>query len=246
MKGYLNESEDRPGSLAVFWCCLAILVASGTSAADTVKIGLVITFSGPLEFVRSNRGVAGAQFAVDEQNAKGGLLGRKWNSSCATTNSRLMWASKGAKDFILDDKINFLERRRAERTGAVQSGYDLQDDSHQYYCPRRQLAGERFQSIQLQSHSKHVRQHGGPCPCHGFTTLPEILYPQHGLHARQRRGCYLQATTEDPSSRRNYRGRGLSPAREQKTSDLTSIRSSPSKADAVFTIELGALTLQAW
>src|SRR5208283_4039339 len=63
--------------------------------------------SGPFEFV-GRTWVAGAQYAVDEQNAKGGLLGKKVELLVRDDEFKPDVAIKRAKSFILDDKINFL------------------------------------------------------------------------------------------------------------------------------------------
>ena len=69
--------------------------ALGAHAEDTVKIGMLSTLSGPFEFV-GRIYVSGAKFAVDEQNAKGGLLGKKIGTrSLRTTSSKPMWQSEG-------------------------------------------------------------------------------------------------------------------------------------------------------
>jgi branched-chain amino acid transport system substrate-binding protein len=88
---------------------LIIVVSAPLSgfAADTIKIGMVMTSSGPLEFVGRTMG-AGAQFAVDEQNAKGGLLGKKVELLMRDDEFKPDVGIKRGKELILDDKINFL------------------------------------------------------------------------------------------------------------------------------------------
>ena len=55
---------------------VAIFVAGQALAADTVNIVMIDPLSGPMKDI-GDRSVWGAQFAVDEINAAGGLLGKK-------------------------------------------------------------------------------------------------------------------------------------------------------------------------
>ncbi|MGA2467214.1 MAG: ABC transporter substrate-binding protein, partial [Thermodesulfobacteriota bacterium] len=64
-----------------FICLILMLtlfvgVSFEAMAADTIKIGQLEPLSGPFES-NGRSWVIGVQFAADEQNAKGGLLGRK-------------------------------------------------------------------------------------------------------------------------------------------------------------------------
>ena len=68
-------------TMGILMACL--LVALGSSAwspqamaADTIKIGQLDPLSGPFEST-GRIYYAGIKFAVDEQNKKGGLLGKK-------------------------------------------------------------------------------------------------------------------------------------------------------------------------
>jgi len=76
-------------------------------AADTIKIGLIDPYSGP--FAISGRlHYLGIKFAVDEQNAKGGLLGKKIEIIKADSELKPDVATRKAKKLILEDKVNFI------------------------------------------------------------------------------------------------------------------------------------------
>ena len=57
-------------------CCIAVLllVCGVASAADTIKLGLIEPLSGPFAF-QGNAGAHMFQMFIDEQNARGGVLG---------------------------------------------------------------------------------------------------------------------------------------------------------------------------
>ena len=77
------------------------------TAAETVKIGLLETFSGPFEY-GGRIHATGVKFAVDEQNASGGLLGRKIELITEDTEFKPDVATRKAKKLILEDKVNLL------------------------------------------------------------------------------------------------------------------------------------------
>ena len=53
-------------------------------------------------------GYAGVQFAVDEQNAKGGLLGKKIEIIAEDNELKPDVAIRKAKKLILENKVNFI------------------------------------------------------------------------------------------------------------------------------------------
>jgi branched-chain amino acid transport system substrate-binding protein len=81
--------------------------ALGANAEDTVKIGMLTTLSGPFEFV-GRIYVSGAKFAVDEQNAKGGLLGKKIELIIEDDEFKADVAVRRARNLILEKQINIL------------------------------------------------------------------------------------------------------------------------------------------
>lgn len=95
-------------SLGLF---LTIGLSSGfpsrAMGADTVKIGLLEILSGPSENV-GRLYTAAVQFAVDEQNAKGGLLGKQIELVLEDSEVKPDVATRKAKKLILEGKVNFL------------------------------------------------------------------------------------------------------------------------------------------
>jgi branched-chain amino acid transport system substrate-binding protein len=76
-------------------------------AADTFKIGIVDPFSGPM--AHSGRMyLTGAQFAADEQNAKGGLLGKKIEILQEDSEFKPDVGIRKAKKLIMNDKVNMV------------------------------------------------------------------------------------------------------------------------------------------
>jgi branched-chain amino acid transport system substrate-binding protein len=76
-------------------------------AADTIKIGDLEPLSGPSERW-GKLFSAGLQFAVDEQNAKGGLFGKKIEIITEDSELKPDVAVRKAKKLIMEDKINIL------------------------------------------------------------------------------------------------------------------------------------------
>ena len=76
----MHKISAKAVGIGFIWMVLALVVVNETPfeamAADTVKIGQLEPLSGPFES-NGRTWVIGVQFAVDEQNAKGGLLGKK-------------------------------------------------------------------------------------------------------------------------------------------------------------------------
>lgn len=77
-------------------------------AADTIKIGVVDVFSGP--FSHSGPAItAGVKFTIDEQNAKGGLFGKKVELVIEDSEMKADVGLRKAKKLILEDKVDFLQ-----------------------------------------------------------------------------------------------------------------------------------------
>src|SRR4030042_6958719 len=76
-------------------------------AADTIKIGDLEPLSGPSERW-GKLFSAGLQFAVDEQNVKGGLFGKKIEIITEDSELKPDVAVRKAKKLIMEDKINIL------------------------------------------------------------------------------------------------------------------------------------------
>ncbi len=80
-------------------------VPSAVAAADTVKIGILEPFSGPFEY-GGRAFVAGLNYVIDEQNAKGGLLGKKIELVTEDSEMKADVAVRKAKKLILEDKVD--------------------------------------------------------------------------------------------------------------------------------------------
>jgi branched-chain amino acid transport system substrate-binding protein len=98
--------------IVVCLCGAVIIFLAGGGAiaalaADTVKIGVLDPRSGQMEpFGRAWH--ASMQFVVDEQNAKGGLLGKKVELVTEDGEAKPDVATRKARKLILEDKVSFL------------------------------------------------------------------------------------------------------------------------------------------
>lgn len=95
-----------------FICFFMILALSAglnpkAMATETIKIGQVEPFSGPYG-IAGRAQYAGVKFAVDEQNAKGGLLGKRVEIIKADSQLKPDVATQKAKKLILEKKVNFI------------------------------------------------------------------------------------------------------------------------------------------
>jgi branched-chain amino acid transport system substrate-binding protein len=75
--------------------------------AETIKIGFLAPFSGIFKEFGPNNYEA-IKFAVKEQNAKGGILGKKIESSRGDSQFKPDIAVRKAKKLILEDKVNLI------------------------------------------------------------------------------------------------------------------------------------------
>ncbi|MBP2669487.1 MAG: amino acid/amide transporter substrate-binding protein, family, partial [Deltaproteobacteria bacterium] len=84
-----------------------LLFATTAVAADTIKIGAMYPLSGRAEALgRECR--LGAEQAVEEINAKGGVLGKKLELSSADDKANVQEGVNLAKRYIQKDGVNFL------------------------------------------------------------------------------------------------------------------------------------------
>ena len=84
-----------------------IFVAGQALAADTVNIVVVDPLSGPMKDT-GDRTVWGVQFAVDEINAAGGLLGRQIRLIPEDHQMKPDVATRKAIRAIMEDKAQFM------------------------------------------------------------------------------------------------------------------------------------------
>src|ERR1700693_1081703 len=85
----------------------ATLLAGAALAADPIKIGVPVGLSGANSVVAPSV-VQSAQLAVDESNAKGGILGRQVSLEVADDGSGAAGAQKAFDSLIFDKKVNAL------------------------------------------------------------------------------------------------------------------------------------------
>jgi branched-chain amino acid transport system substrate-binding protein len=90
-----------------FTVAVLLALASAASAADTIKLGGIFPLSGRAEALgRENK--LGAEMAVEEINAKGGVLGKKFELLSADDEGKPAKAVEIAKRNIQKDGVNFL------------------------------------------------------------------------------------------------------------------------------------------
>lgn len=85
----------------------ASLVPAAASAADTIKIGYPMPLSGPAS-VYGVPIVKGAEMAVSEINASGGVLGRKLELLTRDSKASADEAVRLARELIIKDNVDFL------------------------------------------------------------------------------------------------------------------------------------------
>lgn len=96
-----------------YWACLIamtmllLIMPKGATAGNTIKVGLVEAKSGPFEYLGRTFN-SGFLFAVDEQNAKGGLFGKKIEVLWEDSEYNGDVANRKAKKLLLEDKVDML------------------------------------------------------------------------------------------------------------------------------------------
>ena len=144
---------------AVLLAGVMLSCPGGLLAADTVKIGMITTLSGPFEFV-GRIYVAGVKFAVDEQNAKGGLLGRQIELIIIQDDEfKPDVAVRRARNLILENKINILNGAVGSAASiALSQVADANKTIHdQPHCARGQHTGEGVHPVWLQGYYQSVQ-----------------------------------------------------------------------------------------
>lgn len=86
------------------------------AAKEPIKIGAIYDFAGGCHMY-SESGVKGIKIAMDEINAKGGILGRKLDLFVRDTEAKVDVAVREVKDLILREKVNFLIGPCSSATG---------------------------------------------------------------------------------------------------------------------------------
>jgi branched-chain amino acid transport system substrate-binding protein len=91
--------------------------AKSAAAKEPIKLGAIYDFGGPC-YMLSQSAMNGIRVAIDEINAKGGILGRKLDLFVRDTEMKVDVGVRELKDLILREKVNFL-------TGPCSSGVAL-------------------------------------------------------------------------------------------------------------------------
>jgi len=86
---------------------MLLVLASAASAADTIKLGGMYPLSGRAEAL-GRECKLGAEMAVEEINAKGGVLGKKFELLSADDEAKPAKSVEIAKRYIQKDEVNFL------------------------------------------------------------------------------------------------------------------------------------------
>ena len=86
------------------------------AAKGTIKVGSICDFAGPC-YMYCETGLKGLEIAVNEINAKGGILGRKVEIVVRDTEMKVDVAVRELKDLILREKVNFLVGPCSSGTG---------------------------------------------------------------------------------------------------------------------------------
>jgi len=94
-------------TILVFVTCLAMAASTMAQTKDPIKIGAIYDFAGGCHMY-SEAGIKGIKIALDEINAKGGILGRKVEHIVRDTEGKVDVAVREVKDLILREKVNFL------------------------------------------------------------------------------------------------------------------------------------------
>jgi len=93
--------------LTALFFALTLVTASSAFSQDTIKIGVIYDFAAACHMY-SEVGVKGIKIAVEEINAKGGILGKKVEYIIRDTEAKTDVAVREVKDLILREKVNFL------------------------------------------------------------------------------------------------------------------------------------------
>src|SRR5512135_3764888 len=99
-----RENGMRKTAIAV---AMVLVLASAASAADTIKLGGMYPLSGRAEAL-GRECKLGAEQAVAEINAKGGVLGKKFELLSADDKANVQESVNLSKRYIQKDGVNFL------------------------------------------------------------------------------------------------------------------------------------------
>lgn len=95
------------GGLCVLWISSVLFLLPALAQEKPVKLGVLFIMSGPMGGY-GKHGMQAVQLAVDEINARGGILGRKVEALFEDTKLKADLATQITKRFILEDKVDFI------------------------------------------------------------------------------------------------------------------------------------------
>jgi len=109
--------RSTSGTRTARWCLSLIALVAGTALAEPIRIGWLSSLTGPLSSaaIAENKGV---EFAVEEINAAGGVLGRKLELVTLATAVDQTKAVSLAQQLVFSEKVHFV-------IGPVNSGESL-------------------------------------------------------------------------------------------------------------------------
>ena len=172
-------------------CCriFVLLLATPAWAQDTVTIVMLDPLSGPMKSI-GDMSVWGVQFAVDEINAAGGLLGKKVKLMPEDSQLKPDVAARKATKAIMTDGAQFIFQLTS--TAIAQALMDVAEKNKVIYvnfgAESDFLTGEKLQQIFF----PHLLYHHQPRPrVRGIfqdEALAEVLSYESGLCLRSCRG----------------------------------------------------------
>ena len=93
--------------ITVFCIILVLVLGTAFAAEKPIKIGVLFVMSGPMGGY-GKHGNQAVQLAVDEINAKGGILGRKVVAMFEDAKLDAETGARITKKYIVDDKVDFI------------------------------------------------------------------------------------------------------------------------------------------
>jgi branched-chain amino acid transport system substrate-binding protein len=151
--------------------------AKPAASKEPIKIGAIYDFAGAC-YMYSDSAVHGIRIAIDEINAKGGILGRKLELTVRDTEAKVDVAVREVKDLILREKVNFL-------TGPCSSGTALaMQVVHSEYKVLRVTNVANTEGMTVDKFTPYVvhgRDGRNTLPCKEGPDCEEVLHDRPGL-----------------------------------------------------------------
>jgi branched-chain amino acid transport system substrate-binding protein len=106
-RDFLKKSGKTVGLIGTTLAFPAVLRSPARAAGDTVKVGIMFSLSGPYAPAGTDR-TDGALLAIEELNAKGGILGRKIEAFVRDDQANPGVAATRTKELVEKEEIKFL------------------------------------------------------------------------------------------------------------------------------------------